>query len=424
MKSLKDRYFKRNAASVATVEMFWGFGFPVILESTFLQLFLKHIGASDFLIGLVPSILILGVSIFPPFSSYLTRNYESKKLIVLNLHVVSSCATLFFGLFLFFVKDTSLILPAFFISYVVFSLCIGLTVPVWLNFLVKIFSAKKSVQGLSIMFLAQNIAKLIASVFIIKIVEACSFSIYSAAWIFFISGISFLIGSLFFCFTKEVPLKESPPFLQDSFFIHTKDTIVEIVKNKNLLKYLVGDLDNYVLLSTMAFYANYATQYFDIKNYTAAGLFVGFIYTGSIVANLVVGTLNFMSLKNKFLSTKIFCFFTLIVLIYFPSFAGFLFASFLMGLCRGTRGMIYSPCVKRFCRKDDATGYFAVLPLLTIAFGSGFPLFFGLMLDRYANIGSMSYKIMFGISLCLVAVTFIFGLLTNFDDESANSLAI
>ncbi len=30
---------------VATVELFWGLGFPVVLESTFLQLFLKSLGA-------------------------------------------------------------------------------------------------------------------------------------------------------------------------------------------------------------------------------------------------------------------------------------------------------------------------------------------------------------------------------------------
>ncbi len=424
MESHKDRYFKQNAASVAVVEIFWGFGFPVILESTFLQLFLKHIGASDFLIGLVPSILIIGISIFPLFSSYLTRNYEAKKTIVLNLHLVSSCSTLFFGIFLFFVKDTALIIPAFFISYVIFSVCIGLTAPVWLNFLVKIFSAEKSVQGLSIMYLAQNIAKLIASVFIIKIVEAYSFSIYSAAWIFFVAGISFLVGSLCFCFAKEVPIKQSQPFLKDSFFTHTKETIVEIVQNRNLVKYLIGDLDNYVLLTMIAFYANYATQYFDIKDYTAAGLFVALIYTGSIVANFVLGTLNYMSLKNKFLSTKILSLLTLIVLICFPTFTGFLCASFLMGLCRGTRGIIYSPCVKKFCKRDDATGYFAVLPLLTIVFGSGFPLFFGSMLDQFAYLGSVSYKIMFGVSFCLIIVTLIFGCLTNFDDESTSNLEI
>jgi len=423
MESQKDKYFNRNAASVAAVEIFWGFGFPVILESTFLQLFLKHLGASDFLIGLVPSILILGVSIAPLFSSYLTRNYEFKKSIVLNLHIASSCATLFFGIFLFFVKDTSLILPVFFISYIIFSLSIGLTVPVWLNFLVKIFSVKKSVQGLSIMYLAQNIAKVIASILIMKIVEIYSFSIYSSAWIFFVSGISFLIGSLCFTFTKEIPLKQNQPFLKESFFTHTKDTIVEIVKNKNLIKYLIGDLDNYVLLTMIAFYANYATQYFGIKAYTAAGLFVGFIYSGSIIANitnLMLSSFNCLSMKNKFLSTKILSLFTLLILIFFPSFAGFLSASFLMGFCLGTRGIIYSPCIKKFGGKDDVTRIFAIAPLFTIIFGSGFPLLFGAMLDNFADLGSTSYKIMFGISFCIVVITLIFGFLTNFEDESSH----
>ncbi|MCK5686957.1 hypothetical protein KAJ27_22650, partial [bacterium] len=151
MDSFKDKYFKRNAASVAAVEFFWGLGFPVIIESTFLQIFLKNYGASDFLIGLVPSILILGISIFPLASSYLTRTFEYQKTVVLNLHIISSFAILFFGVFLFFVKDTSIILPVFFISYVIFSMCIGFTLPLWLNFLVKIFSSGKSVQGLSIM---------------------------------------------------------------------------------------------------------------------------------------------------------------------------------------------------------------------------------------------------------------------------------
>ena len=421
MHSLKDKYFKRNAASVAIVEFFWGLGFPVILESTFLQIFLKNNGASDFLIGLVPSILILGISIFPLLSSYLTRNHEFKKKIVLNLHIISSCSTLIFGVFLFFVKDETLILPAFFISYVIFSVCIGLTFPVWLHFLVKIFSEKKSVQGLSIMYLAQNIAKVIASIFIIKIVEIFSFSLTSAAWIFLCSGISFLIGSLCFIFTRELPSKEAQPFLKDSFFAHTKDTIVEMVKNKNLLKYLIGDLDNYVMLTVISFYANYATQYFGIKDYTAAGLFVSFIYTGSILSNLLLGTLNYLSLKNKFLSTKILSLVTLAVLIYYPTFTGFLFASFLMGFCRGTRGIIYSPSVKKFCKRTDTTGYFAVAPLLTIIFGSGFPIFFGKMLDLFSHLGSGSYKIMFVISFCIIIITLIFGIFTNFENEFKNT---
>lgn len=417
MDSQKDTYFKQNAVSVAIVEFFWGLGFPVILESTFLQIFLKNMGASDFLIGLVPSILIIGISVFPLASSYMTRNHQFKKKIVLNFHLISSCSTLFFGIFLFFVKDPALILPAFFVSYVIFSLCIGLTIPVWLHFLVKIFSEKKSVQGLSIMYMSQNIAKLIASIFIIKVVEAFSFSLYSAAWIFFSSGVVFLIGSLCFIFTKELPSREDPPVLKESFFTHTKEVVVEMVRNRNLLKYLIGDLDNYVILAVLSFYANYATQYFGIKDYTAAGLFVCFIYAGSIFSNILLGTFNYMSLKNKFLSTKILSLVTLALLIYYPTFSGFLTASFLMGFCRGTRSIIYSPSIKFFCKRDDTTGYFAVAPLLTLIFGAGLPAFFGKMLDLGSHLGSLSYKIMFGISFFLIGVTLVFGWLTHFDEE-------
>ncbi|OGQ91844.1 MAG: hypothetical protein A2464_09290 [Deltaproteobacteria bacterium RIFOXYC2_FULL_48_10] len=421
MNTLKDTYFRQNAAGVALVEFFWGLGFPVILESTFLQIFLKNNGASDFLIGLVPSILILGISLFPLMASYLTRNRERKRIIVLYLHLVSSCSTLFYGVFLFFIKDTSLILPAFFISYLIFSLCLGMTLPVWLHFLVKIFSQRKSVQGLGIMYLSQSTAKLISSLLILKMVESFSFSLRSSALIFLFSGLCFLLGSLCFLFTKELPSPEPPVILKDGFYQHTRDTIVEMVQNKNLVRYLIGDLDNYIILTVLSFYAIYATQYFGIKDAAAAGLFVALIYAGSILANLMLGTFNLLSLKSKFLSTKFLGLVILLILIFFPGFTGFLSASFLMGFCRGARGLVYSPAIKNFCKRTDTTGYFAAAPLMTILFGSGFPALAGKMLDLFSHLGPLSYQILFGVCFGLVIVTLIFARFTDFDPETGKT---
>lgn len=417
MDAKKDIYFARNATGVAMAEFFWGLGFPVVMESTFLQIFLKNLGASGFLIGLVPAILMMGISIFPLFSSYLTRNHEMQRPLVLGLHLVSSLSTLGFGLFLFWVKDPDLILPAFFISYVIFSLCIGLTFPIWLNFMVKIFSPAKSVQGLSIMFTAQNVAKIIASIFIIKVVEHFSFSLISAAWIFLLSGILFLAGSLCFLFTRELSSPTPRVLREDSFFRHTWKTIREMTGNKNLITYLIGDLDHYVVLTVIGFYANYATQFFGIKDYTAAGLFVCFIYSGAILANITLGTLDMLSLKQKFISTKILNLILLCLLIFSPGLGGFLLASLLLGFCRGTRSIIYSPAIKRFSNRQDATAYFATAPLLTIAFGSGFPLFFGHMLDRLSFLGHGAYQLMFGICIFCVLIAMVFGFLTDFDRQ-------
>ncbi|MDA8142043.1 MAG: MFS transporter [Desulfobacteraceae bacterium] len=414
-----DQYFKRNAFGVALVEFFWGLGFPVIIESTFLQIFLKHLGAGDFLIGLVPAILMTGISLFPLFSSYLTRNHEYKRPMVLGLHIVSSFAVLAIGVFLFFARDQALILPVFFIAYILFSGCIGLTFPVWLNFLVKIFSPAKSVQGLAIMYIAQNSAKIISSLFIIKVVESYAFSLVSAAWIFFIAGLLFLIGSFCFLLNHELPAAGPQPSTGVSFFRHTWNGVADIVRNKNLLKYLIGDLDGYIVVAVISFYANYATQYFGIPNYTAAGLFVCFIYAGAILANITLGTLNLLSFKQKFLSTKICTLIVLIMLTAAPTLPGFLLASLLMGFCRGTRSIIYSPAVKQFSNRPDATSYFAIVPLLTLAFASGFPLFFGHMLERLNHLGAGAYQIMFGVcGLCMV-VFLVIGSWVDFSPSKA-----
>ncbi|MFZ1986586.1 MAG: MFS transporter [Desulfatitalea sp.] len=416
-----DQLFRRNATAVALVEFFWGLGFPVLIESTFLQIFLKNFGAGDFLIGLVPAILMTGISLFPLFSSYLTRNHERKRPLVIWLHVVSSVAILAFGAFLLFVRDQTLVLTGFFIAYMIFSACLGLTFPVWLNFLVKIFPPGRSLQGLAIMYTAQNIAKIIASLFIIKVVEAYAFSLASAAWIFLTAGLLFLAGSFCFLLNRELPAAE--PLLPSggSFLQHTWRGVTEIVRNKNLLKYLAGDLDNYIVLTILSFYANYATQYFGISDHNAAGLFVCLINLGAILANVTLGTMNLLSFKQKFLSTKIGTLIVLIVLIAAPSLPGFLLASLLMGFCRGTRSIIYSPAVKMFSDRPDATSYFAIVPLLTLVFGSGYPLFFGHMLERLNSLGAVAYQIMFGVSgLCVVAF-FVIGSFVEFSPSKGNA---
>ncbi len=417
----KDRYFKRNATGVSLVEFIWGLGFPILLESTFLQIFLKTFGASDFLIGLVPCIFITGVSTFPLLSSYLTRNKKHKKKVVINLHILSSIAIIFFGISLFFVQNHSYILVLFFLSYIVFSLSIGLTLPVWLNYLVKIFSEKKSVEGFGIMMGAQSTAKLISGLIILKTVEEYGVSTISTAYIFLSAGLLFLIGSFCFLFTKEISDDGKEPRNSESFLKHTKNTIIEIIKNKNFLKYLIGDLDNYIIITTISFYAVYATEFFDIKASTATGLFASFYYTGSMAANLLLGPFDFLqlfNLKQKFISTKILTITALLILIFFPTLPGFLAASSLFGFGRGTRNIIFSPSVKMFSNKEDTTGYFALAPLLTIAFGSGLPIFYGIMLDILSDMQANAYKIMFSISIFLVLIILYFSIITDFSKKA------
>ena len=56
-----DKYFKQNVFGISSVEFLWGLGLPVVIESTFLQLFLKSLGASSLAIGFIPAFFMFKI---------------------------------------------------------------------------------------------------------------------------------------------------------------------------------------------------------------------------------------------------------------------------------------------------------------------------------------------------------------------------
>ena len=420
MDQQKDLYFRKNVLGVSLVEFFWGLGFPIVLESTFLQLFLKHLGASSFAIGIVPSLLMTGIACFPIFSNYYSRNMRMKRGLVMSLHLISGLSILLFGLCLMVVKQASSVLPLFFLCYSIFSICMGLTIPVWLNYIVRIFSESKSVPGLGYMMLAQNIGKIIASLFILKIVDRFSFSIDVSSYVFLCTGLFFIIGSLCFVITREVDDNGSETENTLSFGVHTRGVFREILANRRFLVFLAAaDLEFVIIITSLSFYANYATLYFGVSPAVAAGLFVACIYAGSITVNIFLGMLNLLSLKKKFVLSKLITLLMLGMLIFTPGYVMFFFVSFMLGFGRATRNMVYPPSVKKFGGKQDTTGYFAIAPILTLPLSAGYPLFFGIMLDQLADLGQLAYQILFGCSALLGLAALGLAVITNYDERSS-----
>lgn len=414
----KDLYFKRNVCAVSLVEFFWGLGFPLVLESTFLQLFLKSLGASSFAIGIVPSLLIGSISFFPLFSSYFSRNYRYKRMLVLYLHLATGLAILLFGVLVLSIGDADNILVFFFLCYGGFSICLGLTIPIWLNYNVRIFSEAKLVPSLGYMMLFQNMAKIISSFFILKFVEKYAFSIESSAYVFIITGLVFIVGSSAFILTKELADPDDPEPDEVSFFHYTRDSLTEILNNRRFLLYLVADLDFYIVLTALSFYANYATGYYGVNPAIAAGFFVACIYAGSITVNILLGTMNLLSLKQKFVLSKGVTVTLLLLLVFFPAAPTFFVISFMLGFVRGTRNMVYSPSVRRFTSRTDMTPYFSIAPVLTLPFAAGFPLLFGWMLDNLAYLQADSYRLLFGISMLFSVAAFFLSLNINYRTEA------
>jgi hypothetical protein len=154
-------------------------------------------------------------------------------------------------------------------------------------------------------------------------------------------------------------------------------------------------LEYFALTGVISFYANYATEFCGISAALASGLFVAFIYLGSVLANALLGWANLFSMRDKYLFTKSLALFGTLLLALYSAPWVFYLGSLLIGVSRGTRLMVFAPAVKRLSGVPDATLYFAVAPILVLPLSTALPLADGAFLDRFAHLGSWSYRIVF-----------------------------
>jgi MFS family permease len=403
-----DAYFARNTLGVSAAEFLFGLGLPLVMESTFLQLFLRSLGASSLLIGLIPTLFFLGYSLFAPLAGFLTAHLERKRPAVIATHFASGLPILAVGVMLSVTGYIPATLTLFLSAYALFSLAIGLTAPTWHNYLVTIFSEKKAIPALAVMMVVQSAAKFISSFFIIGMVDRYAFSARGAGIIFTLVGICFCSGSFMFLITREPP-RTQPREERTSRLARFLSAMRGVLRNKRFLFYLASDQEIVAVVGIISFYANYATEYCGVPPPLAAGLFVGLNYLGGLAANVAFGWIGLASLKSKCLISKGLSLTAVALLLVSGGTAGFLAVSFLVGMARSIRMLTYPPLIKRFSGLSDATPYFATAPILTLPLSVGIPLANGAFLDRFARLGALSYKMMFmgmGI-LIILTLTFL-----------------
>ena len=388
-----ERYFRRNTVGISSVEFLWGMGMPVVVESTFLQLFLRNLGASNFLIGLIPTLFSGGVAVFSLFAGSLTGHVENKRPAVILVHVAASLPILTFGIVLRLTGFTSSILLVFYCCYALFSIGVGFILPVWQNYLVKIFIPQRSISALSVMWIAQSVAKIISSFLLLRIVERYSFSAAGSSMIFTAIGLLFFGGSFLFLITREKSQSGWPGASAGRAGLF--HGFGSVLRNRNFLLFLGTDLEYFALIGIISFYANFATEHCGIEPALVSGLFVAFIYLGGITANILLGWFQLLSLKNKFWVTKTLAVLAVPLICIFCKPWAFFLASYLFGASRSTRQLVYAPGVKRLSGQEDVTHYFAVAPLFTLPLSVGLPLVVGAVLDRLTFMGGWSYRSVF-----------------------------
>lgn len=421
MKECKENNnFLLNTTGISLVEFFWGLGLPLVLESTFLQLFLKDLGASSFVISFVPGIMFTSQALFGLISAYRTNHLARKKAAVIRFHLYPALAILLFGLFLQLTGGThSSTLPIFFILYSIFSMGIGMTLPVWQNYFVKLFKPSQLLPAVAIMMTVQSVGRLLCSFFIADYFNSRSITPSNSAMLFIFCGLLFFFGSFAFLLTKEESVTADKNKL-GGFSAFTRRAFKDTVRDKNLLLFLFSDIELYAVVAVMSFYANYAVVYHGISPAAAAGLFVGLNFAGQITANIILGTINLFNLKTKCFISKICSISAVILLITGTGLYIFLAASVLLGFSKAIRSLVYAPAVKIISGENDATRIYAAASIILLPLSTGISLISGKLLDNFAFLGADSYRLVFG-SMGLISLISIFFLVrVNFSVQTVN----
>lgn len=403
-----DRHFARNTAGISLVELFWGLGMPAVFESTFIPIFMRGLGASSLLVGLVPTLLSTGSAVAALSAWSLTARRRRKKGPLIAVHLIAASPMLGFGILLLLTGIRPSTLAVFLAAYAAYSLAIGLLLPVWQNYTVKIFSDRMMLPAIGIMMLTQSTARLAGAFVLLRIVERFALSSMGAALVFTLVGALFMVGSLPFLLTIEeagpaspAPAPPAAPAAPLAPPPQHRVSFRRVLGNRPFLSFLATEIEYVALGCVIAFYANFATEHCGVEPATASGLFAMLSSLGGMAANAAFGWADLGSLRTKYVLTKSLAVAGIVLLAVHAALWVFLLVSVLVGISRGTRAVVYAPAVKRVSGQDDSTLYFAIAPVLVLPLSLGLPLASGAFLDAAVGLGAWSYRIVFlAMALC------------------------
>jgi len=422
-------------------------GMPVLVESTFLQLFLRSLGASYFLIGLLPVFLGLSIPVFALFSAYLSSRTSDKRRSVILYHMAAAAPVGLFGLFLLLFSPETGVLQLFMGVYFLFSVGVGFTLPAWQNYLVSLFSRRDSLRALSVMYIVQSIAKIIGSFVVFRTVARFALSTHGAALVFTFAGLILSCGALLFLLTRdpgrsgysahdglygnaddsdtpEAPKASGsrdtkpPPFAGPHDFVRR---LREILSSRDFRIFIGSDFSYFAVIVALSFYGTYASEFGGLPEELVAGGFVAVSYGGGIAAQIVFGSLNLLSLRDKMVLSKLLAVAGVLLLIPAGGIIAFFTCAALLGAARALRMLIYAPAVKALAGSRDITPHIALISLAELPFSTGLPLLSGLFLDGFSHLQGDNYRLLFFALALLLAVGAVFALKLRFPAEDEQS---
>jgi MFS family permease len=266
--SLKDHY--KNQKFNNLHEFFWGFGTAFHTVYAVVPLFLKELGAPNVIATSSAGLFSIIIAMPMLFTAALTRNVTNMKKMVISAHCTILIVTFILGyIFTFSGIGKSLIAwKIYFILFFIYSLSIGIIVPIWADFLEK--TTKRSLRGkfFGVGFAFNSLGAFGGGILLKFLLETSIPFPKNFGYGFIILFFCLSIGTFFFAFYKEKKQNKSNTSF-NQFKIETK----QIIKNRpNFHRYLFSRIFYCATLPALGLYAVFCQKKFGF-NISEIGLF-------------------------------------------------------------------------------------------------------------------------------------------------------
>ncbi len=280
----------RNTVFNALAEGMWGFAFAFHNMQSVIPVFLATLGASAWLIGMIPGGFVILLALPQLASATVFRGYLNVKKLNLLLHMALAPFALGMVIFFFFLEMTGpkaiLLYMLMFIGY---SLAIGVLVPVWADFLASVTVASRRGRFFGITFTANALMGMVGGYCLKLILESGRYTFpanFGLGWLIMVIGIT--IGTSFFFFMKTINEPKVPDADQGRWW----QRILRIyTRNPNFRQYIYSRMFGAAAMMPVAFYAIDIQARYDLP-VSSVGSFTFFLVFGTAIFNYLLGYLG------------------------------------------------------------------------------------------------------------------------------------
>ena len=262
MNELDIKDHKRNQTYNIIHEFFWGFGSAFHTIYAVVPLFLKKLGAPEAIAMSSTGLFSVLIAIPMLITAALSRNIVNLKKAVISVHFLILTVSFFMGYTFSFstLGKNPNAWKIYFLFFILYSLSIGIIVPIWADFLDK--TTNKSLRGkfFGLGFAFNSIGGFFGGTVLKTLLKTNIPFPNNFGYGFFVLFISLFIGTVIFYFYRE---KKRRSHKNKSYNQFITDTKLIINSHPNFHRYLFSRIFYCATLPAMGLYAIYSQNKFD-----------------------------------------------------------------------------------------------------------------------------------------------------------------